>query len=198
MPVPGLICLFSGHLSREISLVGVYAQPLHVSPLLYVFLALTVWPFLPSLFSQSLASRRTPSVYSLNPLPWNSTLDLKPQQIAQVVQLQLIHQVKYPLAFCSLSVDYSNDDALIFGISLQTYLLINWADPTTHSSCKEPWWWILSCVIMYHYSILNMLLGTASVSAGQIRVIKLSAEMMWHFTRAVKPLQPDRTSTPQI
>lgn len=35
-----------------------------------------------------------------------------------------------------------------------------------------------ACVIMYNYSILNMLVGATSVSATQIRAIKLGPEMM--------------------
>lgn len=122
-------------------------------------------------------------------------VDLRPWQMAQVVQLRLIQHVKYPFALCSLGVDYSNDGSLIFGISVQTYRLINWLYPTTHSRCKEPPWCMLLCVIMYYYSIFNMLEGSASMSATQIRLIKLGAEMMWHFARAVKCLLAELTLT---
>lgn len=61
--------------------------------------------------------------------------DLRPPRMEQSEKLWLIHHVKYPLAFHSLSVDYSNDCSLIFRIRQQASLLINSVYPTTLSSC---------------------------------------------------------------
>lgn len=51
--------------------------------------------------------------------------DLRTCEMAQSAKLWLIHHVKYPVIFHSLSVDYLDDVLLIFRIRQETHPLIN-------------------------------------------------------------------------
>lgn len=84
-----------------------FNRPLRLSP----DVSLVQPSHLSSYLSLGKAQTDTDSFVSLT-----RTLDLRFQQIAQVVRLRHIHHFKYPLAFRSLGVDYSNDDYLISGI----------------------------------------------------------------------------------
>lgn len=113
---PRLICPFSMHLCWEIWCNSFFLDSSFGSHF---------WP-LPS-----------PSIF-FHLVPSSTVVDLRPPRIAQSAKLWLIHHVKYPLAFHSLSVDYSNDCSLIFRIRRQACLLINLLYPTTLSSCTKP------------------------------------------------------------